>query len=214
MAAVFCRLPDVPVMVMTEVPAAAELDAVRVSVPPFALTALKDAVTPWGSPEAARATVSEKPFCELMAMALAPASPGVRLRLAGVAERVNDPAVVMVSAILAVPVRLPEAPVMVTVEVAAAAELVAVNVSVLLVVALAGLKDAVTPEGNPDMARLTAPLKPCCGATLITATPLVPAGMESVDTDEDKLNPGALEDPLKALIRGWPAGLPHPVARS
>ena len=57
-------------------------------------------------------------------------------------------------------VRLPEVPVMVTVAVPNAAVLVAVRVSVLVVVVLLGLNNAVTPAGRPEAARLTLPLKP------------------------------------------------------
>jgi hypothetical protein len=56
--------------------------------------------------------------------------------------------------------KLPELPVIVTVTVPVAAVLLAVNVSELVLVVLAGLKDAVTPLGNPVADRLTLPLKP------------------------------------------------------
>src|SRR5271154_4399688 len=98
-----------------------------------------------------------------MAMVLALVPPCVRLTLAGVAESVNVGVALIVSTNRAVPVRLPEVPVIVTVAVAAAAELLATSVNVLLLVALDGLNDAVTPAGNPDIARLTALLKPGCG---------------------------------------------------
>jgi hypothetical protein len=63
MAAVLCRAPDVPVIVMTDAPATAEADAVKVSVlVPAALGALKEAVTPVGKPEAASETAPVKPF--------------------------------------------------------------------------------------------------------------------------------------------------------
>ena len=54
-----------------------------------------------------------------------------------------------VSVKVAVWVRLPDAPVTVTVAGPTVAALEAVNVSALVVVALAGLKDAVTPAGSP-----------------------------------------------------------------
>jgi hypothetical protein len=57
----------------------------------------------------------------------------------------------------------------------AVAVLDAVKVSVLLVVALAGLNDAVTPAGRPLAARLTAPLKLLMPAIVIVLLPLVPA---------------------------------------
>jgi len=59
-----------------------------------------------------------------------------RLRLAGVADKVKAGGAVMVSVNRVVLVRLPDVPVIVTVDVDAAAELLAISVSVLLVVAL------------------------------------------------------------------------------
>src|ERR1700735_5618856 len=49
---------------------------------------------------------------------------------------------------------------MVTVDVAPGAELVAVNVRVLAVAVVAALNNALTPDGRPEAARLTLPLKP------------------------------------------------------
>ena len=72
--------------------------------------------------------------------------------------------------------------------------------------ALAGLKDAVTPAGNPDTARFTAPLKPCCVLMVMVLTPLPPAAIESVDADEARLNAGAFDAPVRLLIKGWPGG--------
>jgi hypothetical protein len=145
---------------------------------------------------------------------LAPEPPCVRITLAGVAERVNVPDPVVVSVSRAVLVRRPEVPVIVSVDVAAATEPAAIRVSVLVVMALAGLKDAVTPVGKPEIARFTAALKPCCALIVMVLVPLPPAAIESVATDEARLNAGALDAPVRLLIKGWPAGLPHPVARS
>ena len=71
-------------------------------------------------------------------------------------------------------VRLPDVPVMVTVARPRVAVLDAVRVSVLLVVALAGLKDAVTPAGRPDAERATVPLKLLSGVTVTVLVPLAP----------------------------------------
>ena len=174
MVAVLCRLPDVPVIVMLDAPAAAALVAVKVSVlVSDALAAPNAAVTPGGSPEAARVTAPLKPFCEAMLMVLFTEPPGATLTFAGVADRLNVAVVVMVSARRVVLVRLLEVPVIVSAAVAAAAEVLAVSVSVLEVEALAGLNDAVTPAGSPDTARFTAPLKPCCGLMVMVLGPLV-----------------------------------------
>ena len=64
-------------------------------------------------------------------------------------------------------VRLPEVPVMVTAVCPVAAVALAVNMSVLVVAVLAGLNAAVTPLGRPDADKLTAPLKPPVGVTVI-----------------------------------------------
>jgi hypothetical protein len=144
--------------------------------------------------------------------------PGARLRLAGVAAMLKAAGAVIVRASLAVLDRVPnvppEVPVIVIVDVAATAELLAISVSVLLVMALTGLNDPVTPAGNPDTVRFTVLPKPCCAPTVMVLVPLAPAAMESVEADEDRLNPGEFVDPVKLLISGWPAGVPHPVARS
>jgi hypothetical protein len=69
---------------------------------------------------------------------------------------------------------VPELPVIVTVEVPVAAVALAVSVKELVVVADAGLKDAVTPLGKPDADKLTLPLNPLRGATVIVLEPLDP----------------------------------------
>src|SRR5206468_514429 len=71
-------------------------------------------------------------------------------------------------------VRVPETPVMVTVTVPVVAVGLAVSVSVLVVVVGFGLKDAVTPLGNPEADRVTPPVKPFSGETVIVLEPLLP----------------------------------------
>ena len=61
-----------------------------------------------------------------------------------------------------------------TVDVPVAAVLLAVRVNELVVVAEAGLKEAVTPVGRPDAAKLTLPVKPFKGATVMVLKPLEP----------------------------------------
>jgi hypothetical protein len=70
--------------------------------------------------------------------------------------------------------RLPEVPVMVTVEVPVAAVLLADKVSVLVEVVLAGLNDAVTPLGNPLAESATLPVNPFCAAMETVEVPLAP----------------------------------------
>ena len=70
--------------------------------------------------------------------------------------------------------RVPEVPVMVTVTVPMAAVLLAASVSVLVVVVGFGLKDTVTPLGRLEVNRLTPPVKPFSGETVIVLVPLLP----------------------------------------
>ena len=70
--------------------------------------------------------------------------------------------------------KLPDEPVTVTVAVPVVAALLAVSINVLVFFVLVGLNDAVTPLGKPDAAKLTLPLKPFCGTTVIVVAPLVP----------------------------------------
>jgi hypothetical protein len=74
-------------------------------------------------------------------------------------------------------VKPPELPVMVTVTVPVAAVLLAVNVNVLLLVGELvglGLNAAITPLGRVEVDRVTLPLKPFCGVTVIVLCPLLP----------------------------------------
>lgn len=65
-------------------------------------------------------------------------------------------------------------PVTVTVAVPTAAVSDAASVRVLLVVVLAGLKDAVTPLGKPEAESATVPLKPLRGLTVTVLEPWPP----------------------------------------
>src|SRR6266849_6291260 len=67
----------------------------------------------------------------------------------------------------AVLVKLPEVPVMVTGKVPVVAVLLAVNVKALDPVVLVGLKVAITPLGSADADKLTLPLNPFCGVTVM-----------------------------------------------
>jgi hypothetical protein len=98
----------------------------------------------------------------------------VRLTLLGEAERVKFGAAFTLRLTVVVLVELPELPVMVTVAVPVVAVLFAESVSVLVVEALLGVKEAVTPPGRPDADRLTFPEKPPIGVTVMVLMPLVP----------------------------------------
>jgi len=71
-------------------------------------------------------------------------------------------------------VKLPDVPVTVTVTVPVVAVPLAVNVNVLVVAVLLGLNEAVTPLGRPDADKLTLPLKPFCGVTVMVLVAVAP----------------------------------------
>src|ERR1700733_5727722 len=98
--ALLVKLPEVPVMVTVELPAAAVPAAVKVRVLLPDAIAPKVALTPIGRPDAASATVPLKPFKAVMAMLLALLAPGVRLKVVGVAASVKFGCATMVSAML------------------------------------------------------------------------------------------------------------------
>jgi hypothetical protein len=81
-----------------------------------------------------------------------------------------------VSATVVVSVRVPEVPVIVTVTgPPLVAVLLAVKVSTLVPVVVGlGLKLAVTPLGNPLAARVTPPLNPFAGVTVMLSVLLLP----------------------------------------
>ena len=83
-------------------------------------------------------------------------------------------------------VKLPDVPVMVAVTVPVAAVLLAVSVNVLVLVVLLGLNDAVTPLGRPDADKLTLPLKPFCGLTVIALVPVVPCDIVKLLGDAER----------------------------
>jgi hypothetical protein len=84
---------------------------------------------------------------------------------------------------------VPEVPVMVTVEgeVVTAALEEAVNVSREPVVELAGANVAVTPPGNPEAVRVTAPVKEPTGVTVICVLAEAPGTTLSIGWNADKL---------------------------
>lgn len=136
----------------------------------------KLAVTPEGSPDAERLTLPEKPPDLLIEMVLVPLLPCVTVKLEGDAdsEKFGVAVAFTVRLIVVVWVRLPEVPVMVTVDVPVVAVELALSVSELLDVAGLVPKLAVTPEGSPEAERLTLPEKPPDGVTEMVLVPLLP----------------------------------------
>ena len=84
-------------------------------------------------------------------------------------------------------IKLPEVPVIVTATVPVAAVLLAVNVNVLVLAVLLGLKDAVTPLGRPDADKLTLPVKPFCGVTVMVLAPLAPCTIVKLFGDAERV---------------------------
>ena len=70
--------------------------------------------------------------------------------------------------------RLPEVPVIVIVLVPVVAVALAVKVNVLVAVAGFGLNAAVTPFGKVETAKVTPPVKPPWGVTVMVLEPLAP----------------------------------------
>jgi hypothetical protein len=157
------------------------------------LAGLNDAVTPEGVPVADNATLPLKPFCGATVMVLVPVAPCTTLKLLGEVERVKlgDAAVFTVRERVVVAVKLPEVPVIVIVVVPVVAVLLAVSVSVLVPEVLAGLNDAVTPEGTPEADSATLPPKPFCGLTVrVLVPPEPPWVMVALAGEADKVKPG------------------------
>ena len=73
-----------------------------------------------------------------------------------------------------VAVKLPDVPVILTVNVPVVAVVLAVKDTVLVEVAGFGLNAAVTPDGTPEVARVTFPLNPFTGVIVIVLLPAVP----------------------------------------
>ncbi len=178
MVVVCVRAPDLPVTVTMKVPRLARLPAVKVKVLVEVVGfALKDADTRLGRPEADKLTLPLKPFDGVMVMAAVPWVPRPILKLLGDADREKFGAAFTVREMVVELVKLPDAPVMVTVNVPVAAVILAVSVNVLVPVVLLGLKEAVTPPGRPEADKLTLALKPLSGLTVMVLALLAPCVM-------------------------------------
>jgi hypothetical protein len=202
-------------MVTVTVPAVAVLFAVSVNVlVVVAGFGLNDAVTPLGSPDADKLTLPLKPFCGVTVILLVPLVPCVMVKLLGDAERVKFPLGFTASEILVWFVKLPDVPVIVTVNAPTVAVALAVKVNVLVVVAGFVLKAAVTPLGNPDADKLTLPLKPFCGVTVIVLVPLAPCVFVKLLGEADNAKFGVCAEAGQLFTRLVAFTLPIPVAKS
>jgi hypothetical protein len=171
------REPDVPVMVIVEDPTVAVPLAVSVrTLEPVVGLVPNAAVTPLGNPDAASATLPVKPptsVTVIVSVALLPCGTD-RVDADGASVKLGGVLATTVRATVAVSVREPEVPVMVTVDVPTVAVLPAVSVRTLDPVAGLVPNAAVTPLGNPDAARVTLPENGLTSVTEIVSVALLP----------------------------------------
>jgi len=128
--------------------------------------------------------------------------------------KAGDVVELTVSEILVVAVRLPEVPVMVTVEVPVVAVALAVRVSTLVPVVGLVPKVAVTPLGKPDAARVTLLENPPTSVTEIVLVPLLPWVTVRLLGEAESVKLGVAEPAAKRLMIPVVFGLPQPVHRS
>jgi len=110
----------------------------------------------------------------------------------GVSVTTAPPLCVTVRLTVVVCVKLPDTPVMVTVDVPVAAVALAVRVNKLVEVVGFGLNPAVTPLGRPLALNVTLPLKPFTGVTVIVLVPFEPCATLSEVGFADRLKSGVL----------------------
>ena len=118
-----------------------------------------------------------------------------------------------VRASVVVAVRLPEVPVMVTVDVPVVAVALAVRVSTLVPVVGFVPNVAVTPLGRPDAASVTLPVNPSTSCTVMVLVPLLPWVIVRLLGESESVKLG-VADPANRLMIPVVFGLPQPVHRS
>lgn len=111
-------------------------------------------------------------------------------------------------------VRVPEVPVMVTVEVPVAAVPLADRVKTLLAVAGFVPNVALTPLGNPDAVRVTLPMKPLRGLIEMVVEPEVPCRIVTLNGEAERRKPGCVVDEGQLFTRFAALTVPMPVAKS
>jgi hypothetical protein len=193
MADEWLKLPDVASRLTCDVPAAAELPAVNNTRTTPGPAALKEAVTPLGSPEGDSVTLPVNPFSGVKEIAVAPCAPSTICKLAGASPIAKSGGDVTVTVIVTDAFRLPEVPVIVNCDAFNAVELATVSVRVLVAAVLDGLNDALTPVGSPVAVKATVPPNPACGFTVMVAVPTPPGATLILETEEEswKLGGGA-----------------------
>lgn len=109
--------------------------------------------------------------------------------------------------------RLPEVPVMVTVDVPVVAVALAVSVNTLVPVVGFVPNVAVTPLGKPEAAKVTLPVNPFKSFTVMVLVPLPPWVIVRLLGDAESVKLG-VADPANRLMTPVVFGLPQPVHRS
>jgi hypothetical protein len=169
------------------VPVAVLEPTVMVSVellPEVTLAGLNDAVAPEGSPLAERLTVCAEPLVVVVEMVLVPEPPWAMETLDGLALIEKSLATGAVTVSVTLVVCVAEAPVPVTVigyePVAVLAPTVNVSVELPPELTLAGLNEAVVPEGRPLAERLMVWAAPVVSAVEMVLFPVPPCTTETL----------------------------------
>jgi hypothetical protein len=146
---------------------------------------------------------------------LVPLAPCIKLKLLGDAERVKFPVGFIFTVSGVCLVRLLEVPTTDRLNVPIAAVALTVSVKTLVLAVLLGLKDAVTPLGRLETERLTLPVKPFSGVTVMVLVPLNPCVIVTAlgVAESEKLGPraGQLFTKLAALTLPIPEAKSQPV---
>ena len=111
-------------------------------------------------------------------------------------------------------VKLPHVPLIVTETGPEVGELPAVSVSVLVPVVELGLNDADAPLGRPEADKLTLPVNPFCGRTVIVVVLVVPSVRVTLFGEEERPKVGIVVEPGQLLTRLNALTVPMPVAKS
>jgi hypothetical protein len=119
-----------------------------------------------------------------------------------------------VSAIVALLLRLPEIPVMVTEYVPTTAVPLADSVKRLVAVVGFVPKLAVTPLGRPEAVRLTEPVKPFRGFTLMVVEPAALWRKFKLAGEAERVKPGCGVEASQLLTKLAALTVPMPVAKS
>src|SRR5262245_27031003 len=154
--------PLVQVMVMVVVPATMPAGTAIVRMLEVAVidAGLNVPVTPAGCPLMLQDRLPAKPPVRVTVNVVVPEAPAAMVRLDGLAARLKSAAAITERFTVALRVKPPPVPVMVTTPVPTTAVLEAVNVAiVLLPVVDVGLNAALTPAGRPLAVKATAPVK-------------------------------------------------------